>query len=176
MSDDITEFTELDPEELHLVDVPATGFAALLAKSTKKGKNMKKNAKKIAKALKKAGADPAVADHIARQLRHRGVDLSGGASTVGRQGRQVLAQFESDVSTAKAALAVAPSTPMEQMKAKAALRAAQSKLLLVKSIIQENARQRGQLPKDRIGLPGLVPLIKEGSSHTIGEDTSLEYR
>ena len=177
--DEITECDDVDPLEIHLVGTPANRFAPLMAKSAEKGsKKMTKKQAKALKAMQKSVASqtyPSVASP-----RTTGVNLAGpGSSTIGNRvpATKVVSAFlvglDDRVRKARAEVEGADS-PLSQMRAKTNLGAALRQRFAGKMVIAENARQQGHA-EGRFG-PGSAALFKEGSSHTIGEDTSLKYR
>ena len=176
---DLTEFEDIDPLELHLVGTPANRFAPLMAKSAEKGS--KKMTKKQAKSLKKLQKGVASQTYPSvASPRTTGINLAGpGSSTIGNHvpATKVVSAFlaglDDRVRKARAEVEGADS-PLTQMRAKTNLGAALRQRLTGKMIVAEHARQQGH-SEGRFG-PGSASLFKEGSSHTIGEDTSLQYR
>lgn len=91
-----------------------------------------------------------------------------------RESGEALKSFDDQIRAAEEAV-VAATTPMAKERALQDRAAALRRRLLAKSVAQENARERGDLPASRLG-PNWSSVIKEGSSYTIGEDTSLQFR
>lgn len=180
----ITEFTDLDPEELHLVGTPANKFAPLMAKSKQKGSKMRK---KLTKALRNAGADPTMALEIAETIlrapsesrgggaRHlatgagRGIDLSGGASRVNAPA--VFKALDAEVDAARQSLAKA-GDEFAEMRAREQLRTVLKRRATAKLIAADNGRQNGTLPRGRFG-PNSAQLFT--NTHSIGEDSGIKY-
>jgi len=175
MADEITEFEEIDPDEIHLVGTPASKFAALMAKSTegKKGKKVKKN--KMLKKMEKAArqAYPSVSSaHL------NGVNLAGAGSTIASPGAasrivsSFLAGFEDRVRKARGDVASAENSgnAMERDRAKQGLRTAQRQRLLAKMIVKENVVAKSGGSDSPFGAA-----IFSSSSYTLDDDSDLGY-
>ena len=175
---DLTEFDFIDPLELHLVGTPANQFAPLMAKSTEKGKKMNKKDEKALRKLQKGirgQSYPSISSP-----RTTGVNLAGpGSSTIGNKipatkvVAAVLAGLEQRVRKARAEVDGAQD-PLTAMRAKSNLGAALRQRLSGKMVLAENARHQGHA-QSPLG-PGADQLFKAGSTHTIGDDSSLQYR
>ena len=90
------------------------------------------------------------------------------------QRASVLKAFDDRIDAARESLTKAEN-PMAAERARQDLKAALRQRALAKAVAQENGRVRGDIPQSRLG-PNWSSVIKEGSSYTIGEDTSLQYR
>ena len=172
MSDEINEFEEIDPLELHLVGIPATKFSALMAKSTTKGKKMKKN--KILKQLEKMAQQypSSSSPHL------NGVNLAGAASTIASPGAasrivsSFLAGFEDRVNKSHGDVAMAEQSgnAMIQERARQGLRTALRQRLLAKLIIRESVVAKSGGSDSPFGSP-----IFSSSSDTLPDDSDLGY-
>ncbi len=168
--DELTEFDDVDPFEIHLVSTPANNFAPLLAKSAKKGRNMKPK-KQLRKLAKGTSVPPIPSVNFPVT---RGVDLSGGASTISRFLRAFQERVEQAETRLSATKASTVAGSMAADRAKASLREALYRRFLAKSVVRENARRRGY--RDDGLIPGATSVFKDGSTYSLGDDESLRYR
>ena len=174
---DITEFTWLDPEELHLVDAAATKYSPLLAKNADGGtKAMAKLQKKLRKALAvdlsggaSTASDRQSAADLDRMVHAAGRQTRGLSGDGGRALRQVLKQADNRVVDRQADLAAA-ANDFDTMRARAALSDAFRARYMLKMVVKENAHEHG-LPRSHMG-PGWTDLFG-GSTHSLGHDPAI---
>lgn len=172
MANDITEFEEIDPLEIHLVGTPASKFAALMAKSTEKGtKKMKKSAmlKQLKALQKQAQQYPSVSSPHTT-----GVNLAGAGSTIGKNGtaERVVASFlaglEDKVTKAQGDVATAGST-MERMRATSELQRSLRQRLLGKLVVKDGIEANRAAPLRGLGRPIF------GTTFTLPDDDGLGF-
>lgn len=170
---EITEFDEVDPLELHLVSTAATNFSALVAKSTKKGKKMKKSKiQKQLKALRKQAQQyPSLSSP-----KLNGINLAGAGSAIGQPGAaaRVVSAFlnglEDRVTKGRDDVATAGSA-METDRARQGLRIAMRQRLLGKLVIKTGIEANGPQPLQGLGRP----VFAEGSTYNLPDDDGLGY-
>lgn len=156
MSDDeITEFTELDPLELHLVSSAANKYTALLAKqeaTEQKESKMTKANKKLLKSLGVNLAGPSASTAADRQSNTDLASLLRLARTQSESVdfKKLMKVFETRVTEAEAALAAARD-PYEHSRAQSEYQTAARQRLMAKMVAADNARERRVLPRGRFG-------------------------
>ena len=197
MDDDLTEFTELNPEELHLVGAAANQYTALVAKGSdrisealaaldqigRKGKSKmsKKSMKKmikeaIASDVNMAGSGSTSAGRLSRSVLDSIVDDSRHQtreiSSIGGR-RAVIKSFQDRVTQAEARLAAAAAMgrDFERTTAAAELGSAQRSLAMAKMVMKEQAHERG-VPRSHMG-PGWTDLFN-GTTHSLPADREVK--